>query len=270
MKFSFCNELFQKWEVKRMADYLVQLGYQGVEIAPWVYFSSPQDFWKSDKILRELEDAGLRVVGLHWLFGENSSYYINHPDLHIREKTSAYFVDLVKLCADLRGEVMIIGSPNQRKVKEGITYEQAWGYTKECLRKPLEIARDRGITLCMEPLSRDQTNFLNTSEEALKFVKEVDHPCLALIVDMYSLSKEGKPMDEIILSTKGYLKHFHADDANKCGPGTGETDFVPLARALREIDYQGYVSVEVHDLTVDPEETASRSIKYMKDCLAAD
>lgn len=267
MKFAFCNELFKNWEIKKMCDFLAELGYQGLEIAPWVYFSFPKDFSKVNKISAVVNRSGLDIVGLHWLFGEKSSYHINDSDKDIREKTSTYFCDLVKLCSELGGKVMIIGSPNQRKVKEGITYKQAWEYTKESLKKPLEVATERGITLCLEPLSKDQTNFINTAQEAIRFIKEVNSPNLGLILDVYSLSKEDRNMEDIIQSAEGYLKHFHADDANKKGPGAGDTDFVPIFRSLNKIDFQGYVSVEVHNLEVDPQTTARRSIQYMKQCL---
>jgi sugar phosphate isomerase/epimerase len=266
MKFAFCNELFKNWEIKKMCDFLGNLGYQGLEIAPWVYFSSPKDFSQVDKISAIVHKSGLDIVGLHWLFGEKTSYHVNHPDKDIRKKTSAYFCVLVKLCSDLGGKVMIIGSPNQRKVQEGITYEQAWEYTKGFLQKPLKVAGERGVTLCLEPLSKDQTNFINTTQEAIRFIKEVDNPNLALILDAYSLSKGDENMEDIILNAEGYLKHFHADDANKKGPGAGNTDFMPIGRALNRINFQGYVSVEVHDLNVNPERTASTSIKYMKQC----
>ena len=253
-----------------MANFLAELGYQGIEIAPWVYFSSYQDFFKLDKILSAIHDAGLEVVGLHWLFGETSSYHITHKDQKIREKTSAYFCDLIKLCSDLQGEIMVIGSPNQRKILPGTTYQQAWNYTKAFLEQPLKVAEDLKITLCLEPLSCDQTNFINTVDEALEFIKEINQPCLAIMADVYSLGKEEKNMEDIILTTQGYLKHFHADDTNKKGPGAGETDFVSIGHALTRIDFRGYVSVEVHDLTVDPRLTASRSIKYMKKCFTLD
>ena len=238
MKFAFCNELFQDWEINKMCGFLAELGYQGLEVAPWVYFSSPKDFSKVDKISAIVNKSGLDIVALHWLFGEESSYYINHPNKDLREKTTAYFCDLVKLCSELGSKAMIIGSPNQRKVKEGITYKQAWEYTKEFLKKPLEVATERGITLCLEPLSKDQTNFINTAQEAIRFIKEVNNLHLALILDVYSLSKEDRSMEDIILNAQGYLKHFHADDANKKGPGAGDTDFIPIGRALRKINFQ--------------------------------
>ncbi|HHF98817.1 MAG TPA: sugar phosphate isomerase/epimerase [Candidatus Aerophobetes bacterium] len=266
MKFGFCNELFKDWEIKRMCEFLMKLGYQGVEIAPWVYFSSRSDFYKVDKVSATIEKSGLDVIGFHWIFGKDSEYYINHTDKSIREKTSDYLCELIRLCSDLKGKIIVIGSGKRRNVQVGITYKQAWEYTKDFFEKPLKVAADKGIILCLEPLSKDLTNFINTAEEAIRFIREVDHPNLALILDVYSLSKESKSMEDIILEAKDYLKHFHVDDTNKKGPGAGNVNFAPIIQALKSVNFEGYISVEVHDLKVDPEITASRSIQCLKKC----
>ncbi|GAG96506.1 unnamed protein product, partial [marine sediment metagenome] len=61
-----------------------------------------------------------------------------------------------------------------------------------------------------------------------------------------------------------FLAHFHANDANKKGPGFGKVDFLPLFKTLEKIGYQGYVSVEVFDFKPDPQTIARKSLEYMK------
>jgi sugar phosphate isomerase/epimerase len=267
MKYAFCNELFKDWEVEWMAGVLAGLGYSGVEIAPSTYFSSSFDSSKVARVGDTIRANGLEVVGLHWVFGNELSHHINHPDRAIRQKTSARFEQIIELCSDLDGRPIIFGSPKQRRLVAGATYEEAWDYAREFFQGLMPLASERGITLCMEPLSEDQTDFINSAEEAKRFVDEIDHPNMGLIVDAYSLSWEKKPMKDVILEMAGYLTHFHADDANKKGPGAGDTDFVPIGEALREIAFEGYVSVEVHDHSVDPEQTAINSIRYMTKCI---
>ena len=62
------------------------------------------------------------------------------------------------------------------------------------------------------------------------------------------------------------MDHFHANDANKLGPGFGEIDFVPIFEALGQIDYRGWVSVEVFDYSPGVERLARESIEYMQAC----
>jgi sugar phosphate isomerase/epimerase len=83
------------------------------------------------------------------------------------------------------------------------------------------------------------------------------------------MSSEGRPIPEIIAEAAPWTAYFHANDPNMKGPGFGETDFRPILAALRNIDYQGFVSVEVFNFEEGPEEIATRSIDYLRRCLPA-
>ena len=82
------------------------------------------------------------------------------------------------------------------------------------------------------------------------------------------MTSESVPIPELIHGNRELLTHLHANDPNKLGPGFGELDFVPIFRALRKIDYAGWVSVEVFDYSPGAERIARESIEYMRSCLA--
>ena len=81
------------------------------------------------------------------------------------------------------------------------------------------------------------------------------------------MSSEAVSIPDLIRSHVSLLEHFHANDPNKQGPGFGELDFVPIFAALGEVDYQGWVSVEVFDYTPGIERLARESIENMQQAL---
>jgi len=139
MKYAICNETFKDWEWERMLECIAALGYDGVEVAPFTLADKVTDI--GDQRRRDLrhaaQRAGVPVVGLHWLLVSPEGLYVTTPDDAVRNRTADYFVDLVRFCADLGGELMVIGSPKQRNLLPGITKERALDYAAEVFSRAL-------------------------------------------------------------------------------------------------------------------------------------
>lgn len=270
MRFSICNEIFSNWRWENICKFVSEVGYHGIEVAP---FTLAPDVRKMEaKEIEEIrETAGrynLRIVGLHWLLVSPPGLHVFHPDEKIRRETALYMRSLVDLCHGLGGSIMVFGSPKQRDIPPSLTYEEAWRRMKDFLLFVLQEAEKKDVFICLEPLSSEETNFLNTAEEAVRMIEEIGHPHLGLNLDVKAMSTEKEPMEKIIRKSGKYLRHFHANDANRRGPGFGDTSFQPIAKALKEIDYQGYVSVEVFDVFPDPVTCAIKSLQYLKEVFA--
>jgi sugar phosphate isomerase/epimerase len=190
--------------------------------------------------------------------------YINHPDSSLRERTADYFCSLVEFCADLGGKVMVVGSPKQRNLLPGVSREQGWEWAAGTFRRAVERAEQRGVIICFEPLAPAETNFINTAAEALEFVQRVPSPSFKLILDVKAMCSESKPIPAIIRDSWPHFAHFHANDGNLKGPGFGDVDFAPIATALKEVGYGGFVSVEVFQFEEGAEAIAARSIEYLQ------
>jgi sugar phosphate isomerase/epimerase len=150
----------------------------------------------------------------------------------------------------------------------GVSYEQAWEYATGVFREPVMKAEDRGVVICFEPLAPSETDFINTAEEAVRFVKQLHTPHFKIILDVKAMSSEQKPIPEIIRESWPEIGYFHANDKNLKGPGFGEVDFKPIAGALREVGYDGYVSVEVFNFDEGPEVIATKSLEYLRQSFA--
>jgi len=265
VKFAICNEFCQDWDIARVFKLASDTGFQGVEIAPFTLADDVNDIpaERRREIARQAADNGVEVVGLHWLLVSPEGLYVNHPDKAVRDLTAAYFKALIHCCADFGGDKLVIGSPKQRNVAEGLTFQQAWDYAKEVFVSLLPDAEERGVDLCFEPLARSNTDFINTAAEGVKLCQEIDHPRFRLHLDVKAMCDEGRPLDAIITESRGYVGHFHANDENLSYPGAGDTDFVPVAEGLKSIGYDGWVSVEVFRFEPGPEAIAGESYKYL-------
>ncbi len=267
VKFAICNEIYQDWKLEDSFAHAARLGYSGVEIAPFTLANAVTDISAAERQrIRDLAARSkIQIVGLHWLLVKPEGLYLNHTDGNIRARTARYFVELVDCCADLGGTIMVVGSPKQRNVMEGISHQQAWDWTATTFRDAVKCAENRGVTICFEPLSPAETNFVNTAAEAVEFVKPFNSPAFKIILDVKAMCSEAKPMQQIIRESWPHFAHFHANDKNLKGPGFGDVDFKPIAAALREVGYNGYVSVEVFKFEEGPEAIASKSVKYLRD-----
>jgi sugar phosphate isomerase/epimerase len=271
MRFAFCNEGFGDRSWSGICAAIAEAGYDGVEIAPYTLAETVQEISprRRDEVRKVARDAGLEIVGLHWLLVKPEGLHIGQPDRAVRARARDYLCHLVDFCADLGGRIMVFGSPSQRGPTGGATAEDAWRWAVETFSQVLPLLAERGVTLCIEPLTGDETSFVNTADEGRRLAAEVGHPNFRLILDTKAMCGEERPIPDIIREHRDILAHVHANDANRQGPGFGEVDFRPILGALREIRYNGYVSVEPFEFAPDVDTVARRSVRYLRECLPA-
>lgn len=269
MKFAICNETFLDWPFDKAFQFARECGYTGIEIAPFTLATDARRITREQRDdARRLADAAeMEVIGLHWLLAKTEGFYLTSPDAVTRGRTADYLGELARLCRDVGGRVLVLGSPLQRNLRDGMTHEQGVELAVEVVRQALPVIEDCDVVLAIEPLGPAEGNFLNTAAAGIDLIERVGSPHCRLHLDVKAMSSEGRPIPDIIRSSAPYIEHFHANDANRLGPGFGEIDFVPIFEALGEIDYRGWVSVEVFDYSPGVERLARESIEYMQDCL---
>lgn len=269
MQLAICNETFRDWDFQEICRFSAGRGYRGLEIAPFTLDGPVHEFDATQRQhYREVAQSfGLEIIGLHWLLAGTQGYYLTDPDPLVADKTTQYFLQLVDLCADLGGRIMVLGSPQQRNLLPGIDHSQAMEIAATLIRKLVPRLEDRGVVLAVEPLGPEEGDFLNTAESGIDLIKMVDSPTVQLHLDVKAMSTESKPIPEIIRDSADYLHHFHANDPNRQGPGMGKVDYVPILNALRDIGYDNWISVEVFDYTPGAEALASDSIRYLHELM---
>ncbi|MDZ4689277.1 MAG: sugar phosphate isomerase/epimerase family protein, partial [Planctomycetaceae bacterium] len=212
-------------------------------------------------------DHGVEICGLHWLLAKTEGLHLTTADNARRAATTRYLIELGQACGDLGGTVMVFGSPAQRNLEPGMSRDEAYANAAEVFRGVMPVLADRGVTICMEPLTPKETDFCNTCADACELIAMVDHPCFQLHQDVKAMLSEPTPMPELIAEHAAVTKHVHVNDSNLLGPGMGATDYHPIFRALAESRYDGWVSVEVFDYKPGAEHIARKSMTYMQNIL---
>ena len=270
MNFAICNEIFKGWKLDEAMAFAAKAGYDAIEIAPFTIAKYVTEITHEQR--RNIRDAAknarIAISGIHWVLVEAEGMFLVHDDPEVRKKSSKYFCELVDFCADIGGHIIVVGSPKQRNIPAGATKEQALDWARETINPSVMRAMDKGLTICIEPLAPAETNFINTAEEAVRFIRSIRAPSLRIILDVKAMSSESKPIPQIIAESWPNFAYFHANDKNLKGPGFGDVDFKPIAAALKEVGYEGYVSVEVFNFDEGPEVIATKSIEYLKKTFA--
>lgn len=270
MKFAMCNEFCQGWSVDDVCRLAAETGYQGVEFAPFTLGKTVYDISEDQRLAvrRTVREHGLETVGLHWLLAKTEGLHINHPDQAIRDRTLSYYEELIRCCAQLGGNRMIHGSPQQRAILPGETYDATMARTIDFFAKAAATAQAHDVVLCVEPLGRDDANFINTMAEAVRIIEAVNHPHVQLILDCKAMIDEPTPIPDLIRGGARHLRHFHANDNNRSYPGTGSIDFKAVLSTLKAINYREWVSIEVFDFTPPPATIADEGLAHLKRMLA--
>src|SRR5207245_1559505 len=162
--------------------FVADLGYTGLEVAPFTLAPRVTDVAAEQRrtLRRQAEDAGLTILGLHWLLAKTEGLHLTSPDETVRRRTAEYLVELARGCRDLGGELMVFGSPAQRRIPAWVSKAQAMDYAADTVQRALPGIADCDVKLCLEPLPQPDTDFITTCAEGIELLDRVSHPNFVL------------------------------------------------------------------------------------------
>lgn len=213
-----------------------QAGFDGAEFPLLSPFEIDFPFWRA-----ALDEHNMRATcGT----GLNPQVDITSPDRDIRAAGIRY------LEACLNGAA-VLGSP----VLGGLTYAP-WGYFPqgdhsvyrcnciESLKQVAEIAEKNQVTLCLEVVNRFEGYLINTVQQGLELLQEVNSPFVRLHLDTFHLNIEEDQIAPAIRLAANQLGHFHCCENNRKRPGLGHIPWLEVRQALDSVQYQGWLVVE--------------------------
>ncbi len=161
-------------------------------------------------------------------------------------------------------------------------YKKQWATVVKHLKTLARYAQKHGKQICLEPLNRFETDFINTCDQGLKMIKDVGNPALRLHLDTFHMNIEEKNQADAIRKAGKHLAHFHACGSDRGTPGNDHIDWNPIVAALKSVKYTGDVVIESFTTDVkviaraaaiwrrmEPttEEIAVKGIKFLKKAL---
>jgi sugar phosphate isomerase/epimerase len=170
-------------------------------------------------------------------------WHFTHEDAAIRRQARDYARRLVEAAGAL-GAPAIIGSMQGRYEGE-VTRPQALDWLREALAELAPVAEQLGQPLLYEPLNRYETNLFNRLVEAAEFLGTLGTRNVKLLADLFHMGIEETSIPLALRAACRDVGYFHFADSNRHAIGFGHTDVVPVIAALREMEYEGFISGEV-------------------------
>lgn len=242
-------------EFKKVA----QAGYDYIEPAvrdTLIPFSSDEEF---EKVRQQAKINQVQLYALNnFIPGELKSVGPEADHQAILKYAETCF----KRASQLGATAIVFGSSDSRNIPKGYPKEKAYQQFVTLIRQMAGIAEKHQMQIWIEPLSYKETNLINTQVEGAHFSEAVNHPAVGIVCDFYHcLRNKENPRD--ILKAKKHIRHCHiAEKKGRMAPGTHQEDFTKFYQALRDIQYQGALSLECN--WDDLHERLPKAITYLQ------
>ena len=267
-RLAICSETFPGASFSGICDAARRTGYTGLEIDPSNLSDDPTLLSAAQRrsLKSRMNVSGLHFCGLHSFLKAPKGLHLTSPDAAVRARTLEYFARLIDLAADLGpSPVMVLGSSRQRQAIDGATPADAAKRLAEALSKAAPQASRRGVTILLEPLAPHLCNVVNTMAEAIAMVEQVKSPAVQSMLDTHNTAAETAPLPDVIRRYFSRIRHVHLNELDGKYPGAGRFPFAPVLQTLRDLNYQGWLSVEVFDFKPDGETVARLAADHIRD-----
>jgi sugar phosphate isomerase/epimerase len=264
---AICNEAFQGVDFAESCKIIKRAGYEGIEIAPFTLGEDPALIPPARR--REVSDIirseGLEFVGLHWLMVAPKGLHVTTPDDALRARSWLHIRNLIDLCADIGPNgVMVFGSPFQRSTTGGSTREEATRRYVDGLAEVAPHALSRGVTILVEALPVEQSDVVQSLEEAVGIVHQINSPAIRTMFDTHNAINEVEPHAVLVDRYYDLIRHVHVNEMDGKHCGQGNYDFKPVLATLIRRGYRRWVSLEAFDFSFGGERIANESLRYLE------
>ncbi len=264
---SWMYSSFPSWlpayPIEEVIHRLANIGYDGIEIGAASPVAYPEDLdpKRREEIKKLLISKGIVVSSILPAPGGGPGYNVASPCLKERERSIKYYKDCIDLAHDLNTKVVLYVAGWQIF---GVSYKEAWTWSKECLFECAKYALPKGVLIAVEPTPAD-SNLIETADDALNLMEAANMENVKVMFDTFHVLYRNDIMSDYAKRMGNNLINVHISDLDRLPPGS-KSDFRPLIESLKEVGYQGYLTMEIGygNRNNDPDVFARKSLEYLK------
>lgn len=245
------------------ADLLVELGVEGVEVAPTKIRPRPLEITQAEasSYRRGWERRGLAIVAMQSLLFERPDLCL-FQDAGREGQTEEYLRGMLRLAGWLGARAVVLGSPRNRTLGS-LPRSTAWCRAVVLFGRLAEIARQHQTVLCLEPNPVEYgCDFITRASEGLELVRAVGDPGFALHLDAGGMTLSQDPVEAVFRQAGGWWRHFHVSEPFLGPVGPGRTDHRRFAAALRDCGYDQWISIEMKPVPGDALAALGDAVTY--------
>ncbi len=244
--------------IEKAAD----LGFDGIELA----LADPKEV--DVKMLKDLLNnfrLEIPVISTGRVYAERK-LSLSHLDPEIRYRAREVIKSFIDIASEFNARVNI---GRVRGMIDGEVRDNVEVRFMETIIYLLNYARSKGVELIIEPINRYESDFINTLEEGLEYIKrfnEMGFNNVGLMPDLFHMNIEEKDILESLNLSKDKISYIHFADSNRYAPGYGHLDFPSIIKTLKEINYDDYITLEILPKP-DSVTAASKGVKFLKNIM---
>jgi D-psicose/D-tagatose/L-ribulose 3-epimerase len=237
-KYSATQWIFGNEDLEISLKRLKKYGYDAAEIIGEPYTVD------IDHTKKLLDQNGLYCSSICGIYTKERD--LGNPDPSIRATAIKYIKDSVDMAVALDAPHVIVvpNAVGKTAPSPGFTYEQEWEWSVASVREAAQYAASKNINLAMESINRFESYLIINHEQALDYVKQVNVGSCKIMADTFHMNIEERENVQALKLVADYLIHVHAADNTREAPGMGQFDFETLLRTLKEINYNGPITME--------------------------
>ncbi|MEM2931108.1 MAG: sugar phosphate isomerase/epimerase family protein [Thermoproteota archaeon] len=246
---------------------LSELGFKAIEIPGWLQIN-PLKVSKTDlKRISELSSSyGVSIVASNSIYPPDFSHASNSE--HLRRRSIEYTYRLAEAASEIECPILVWGSGKARSIPFETTREDGCERNLAVLKEAAKAGEEFNVRFGIEPLPKNETNFVNTVEEALELVEKVNSDFVKITADVRHMIREEYDLVESLKKAEGEIIHVHIADNNSRVPGRGIIDFNRLFKCFREMGYRGAMSIEAR-LEENPGEELRSALEILKQSVSS-